>query len=257
MIAFILSLFLVGVARPATPPPVSDSDAAVEFIVLGSAEDAAGLLDEALRTLDCLTVLRSRDSTGVPVLAFSDPCPGESNRAVLRLVDGGDGTTRGLVRATFSSASAIRSLALLPVEALNRREVPVYIVPITGAGHPPCVTFEEWRATLETPPSAPTAEVGGDYEEVTPVLVGGIGRFVQSVQYPNAALIKQIEGRTVARFVVGETGAVSCAELTVSLGPDLDAEALRAVRAARFSPGTQNGRPVPVRMSLPVVFRIQ
>ena len=94
-----------------------------------------------------------------------------------------------------------------------------------------------------------------EFSEVQPTLVGGIERLQQSIQYPDFELRNGIEGRVIVSFVVDEDGVpwdVSVAR-GVSLG--LDGAAVEAVRAARFTPGEQNGRPVAVRFTLPVTCR--
>jgi protein TonB len=45
--------------------------------------------------------------------------------------------------------------------------------------------------------------------------------------------------------------------VTRGIGGGCDEEALRAVRAAKFTPGKQRGKPVRVKMSLPITFRLR
>lgn len=40
------------------------------------------------------------------------------------------------------------------------------------------------------------------------------------------------------------------------IGGGCDEEAIRAVKTAKFQPGMQRGRPVSVRYSLPITFKI-
>lgn len=73
------------------------------------------------------------------------------------------------------------------------------------------------------------------------------------VRYPRRCQAYGHEGRAVVEVVVGELGQVSVARLVISSGcNELDAEALRAVRAARCIPaagGTSRLR-IPVRFVL-------
>lgn len=236
------------------PPP--DNSAEASFVALGAPGAVLDAIAADLRLQDCLAVERGRDSTGVDVLVLTDPCPGQKNRALVRVVDDGDGMARGTVVALFTSASAGRSLATLPSAALYRQDVPAFAVPVPSSGGPACMTIAAWRAGLDASSRMEQAP-DSTLDQVDPVFVRGFDRFVRSIRYPSLSRRAGIEGRTVVRFVVDATGAVTCADLMVSLSPELNAEALRAVRAARFVPGTLDGRPVPIRLSIPITFRIR
>jgi outer membrane biosynthesis protein TonB len=55
---------------------------------------------------------------------------------------------------------------------------------------------------------------------------------------------------------VGTDGLVHGAEVLKGIHPLLNAEALRVVQALTgFTPGRQNGRPVPVSLTVPVTFQ--
>lgn len=95
-----------------------------------------------------------------------------------------------------------------------------------------------------------------DFSEVSPVLLGGIEAFQADIRYPEFEQRHGIEGRVIIRFVVLTDGTTTAIELVRSVSPGLDSASVAAVRAARFTPGTQNGAPVNVRQTLPVSFRI-
>ncbi len=259
-LSLVLIVLLSGAAAPvaAQPAVVSPEErfehsARVFFVAIGSVDAIADSLVADFGQQECLEVRRGLDAAGVVAISLRDPCPGQANRGLIRLVDGGDGTVRGTSETVFSTASMDRLLMFLPTAALFRRHVPMTTLPVPEPGGTPCRTVESWRAELSAPPRDTTVQA----TEVQPVLIGSFERFVQSIRYPDAARRDGAQGRTFVRFVVGETGAVTCADLILSLRPDLDAEALRAVRAARFTPGTQAGRPVPTLMTLPITFRIR
>ncbi len=88
--------------------------------------------------------------------------------------------------------------------------------------------------------------------EQMPELIGGLNDLQASVQYP---LGHHREGRVFIQFYVTETGAVENVEVARGLGPAYDAEALRVIKAARFRPGMQRGKPVRVKMSIPISFK--
>lgn len=89
-----------------------------------------------------------------------------------------------------------------------------------------------------------------------PQLIGGLEGLQQEIRYPESAKAEGIEGTVFVQFVVDETGDVIDEKIVRGVSPELDAEALRVVRQARFEPGTQRGEPVKVRFSLPIKFKL-
>jgi protein TonB len=80
----------------------------------------------------------------------------------------------------------------------------------------------------------------------------------EHVVYPEDALNNRIQGTVLLRFVVSSTGEVKGAEVTRSVNPLLDNEALRVISGMpRWKPGKQDGNPVPVWFAVPVVFVIR
>jgi len=106
------------------------------------------------------------------------------------------------------------------------------------------------------PPASPPPPAILEFSEVSPVLIGGIERLQQGIQYPDMEQRARIEGRVIVRFIVGADGRTSAVEVVRSVSPGLDRAAVQAVQRARFEPGKQNGQAVPVRQTLPVTFRI-
>lgn len=79
----------------------------------------------------------------------------------------------------------------------------------------------------------------------------------QNLQYPEEAFQAGEEGQVIIEFTIGKDGCVSNAQVTKSVSASLDKEALRIVRSfPRWTPGAQRGRPVEVRISLPIDFVI-
>lgn len=93
--------------------------------------------------------------------------------------------------------------------------------------------------------------------ENMPILHGGLSGLQQKVAYPEAAKRAGIEGRVTVEFIVSETGSVLCPKVIRGIGGGCNEAALDAVSKAKFSPGMQNGKPVKVQYSLPIVFRLQ
>lgn len=114
---------------------------------------------------------------------------------------------------------------------------------------------------LPPPPPKPANDDEFDEEifivvEQPPVLIGGIQGVQKSIVYPELALKVGIEGRVVVQFVVDRDGKVVNPVVMRGIGGGCDEEAIRAVKLAKFQPGMQRGRPVAVRYSLPITFKI-
>jgi TonB family protein len=79
----------------------------------------------------------------------------------------------------------------------------------------------------------------------------------KSIKYPKDALNKEVEGKVLVRFTVIEDGSVTDIEVTKSIFPSLDNEAVRiAGTLPKFKPGMQNCKPVKVYFTLPVIFKL-
>lgn len=86
---------------------------------------------------------------------------------------------------------------------------------------------------------------------------GGIKALQKEVSYPDFARKAGIEGRVFVQFVVDKNGNVVQSKITRGVHKLLNKESLRAVNQLSCEPGMQRGKPVKVRMSLPVSFRLQ
>lgn len=90
-----------------------------------------------------------------------------------------------------------------------------------------------------------------------PKIAGGMAGLMRKVNYPDEAIKAGVEGRVIVQFIVTEKGQVEKAKVVRGIGAGADKEALRVVRETEFTPGLQNGKPVRVQYSLPVVFKLQ
>lgn len=80
----------------------------------------------------------------------------------------------------------------------------------------------------------------------------------EQIKYPEDALMNRIQGTVILRFVVSPTGDIKDVELIRGVDPLLDSEAIMVISGMpRWKPGKQDGRPVPVYFTIPVVFRIK
>jgi protein TonB len=76
--------------------------------------------------------------------------------------------------------------------------------------------------------------------------------------YTSEAMREKLQGRVEIQAIVGVDGRVERARVIQSLDKvlGLDDAALRAAKAWVFTPGTKDGKPVPVAVSLMLEFRL-
>lgn len=86
-------------------------------------------------------------------------------------------------------------------------------------------------------------------------------RMLQTVQrrvdYPQGARDQTIGGTVVVQFVVSPDGRPTNIRVVKAAHPLLNREALRAVRQVTLPAARVDGRPVPLRVTLPVNFSTQ
>ena len=82
---------------------------------------------------------------------------------------------------------------------------------------------------------------------------------MESMHYPKDAEDAQKEGRVICSFVVSKEGKINDAHVVKSSGTEsLDNEALRVVNnMPDWKPGKENGEPVNVHYTIPVVFNLK
>lgn len=112
--------------------------------------------------------------------------------------------------------------------------------------------------TAESPQAGPDDEVY-DVVENQPQFPGGseaMMKFLRNtIKYPEAAAKAGIKGRVIAQFIIAKDGTVTDPKIMRSVSPELDEEALRVIRAMpKWTPGTQNGKAVAVRYTIPITF---
>lgn len=98
--------------------------------------------------------------------------------------------------------------------------------------------------------------------EKMPQFPGGekaINEFIsKTLQYPVIAQENGIQGKVVCSFIINQDGSVTDAEVVSGVDPSLDREALRIVSAMpKWTPGTQRGKAIRVKYTMPVTFTLQ
>lgn len=98
--------------------------------------------------------------------------------------------------------------------------------------------------------------------EAYPEFEGGVAAFnahmMKEIRYPLQARQAGVKGRVDVQFVVDKDGSISDVEAMRGIGAGCDEEAVRVVKSLPpFKPATQNGKPVRVRMVVPIVFQLK
>lgn len=80
----------------------------------------------------------------------------------------------------------------------------------------------------------------------------------KNLNYPTFARENAKEGKVVLSFVIAADGSIQMSDVEKGIGFGCDEEALRVISAMpKWTPATQNGKPVAVRLMLPILFRLQ
>ena len=115
------------------------------------------------------------------------------------------------------------------------------------------------------PPPGPSVEEPLVFPEVMPAYESGENQMfkdlAKSMIYPQVCLENGFEGRVFVQFVVEKNGKISNIKILRQpegdLGKVLGKEAIRVVKNLKdFTPGTLNGEPKRVYMTLPIVFKL-
>lgn len=101
-----------------------------------------------------------------------------------------------------------------------------------------------------------------DIVESMPEFPGGMPAMMaylaKNIKYPEAAQKANVGGRVILQFMVDKEGAIKNIKVARGVSPELDAEAVRVVEGMpRWTPGTQGGKKVNVKYTIPILFKLQ
>jgi protein TonB len=86
----------------------------------------------------------------------------------------------------------------------------------------------------------------------------GFGKYLQkNLKYPEQARRMNVEGKVFVQFIIDKDGSPTDITVLKGIGSGCDEEAVRVIKnMPKWTPGKQRGKPVRVRMSLPIVFKL-
>lgn len=118
-------------------------------------------------------------------------------------------------------------------------------------------------APVEAPVEEEEEEVVFMVVESMPEFPGGqqaLFKFLsENVKYPVIAQENGIQGKVICQFTVNKDGSIVDVQVVRSGGdPSLDKEAVRVIKTMpKWKPGKQRGKPVRVKYTVPVNFKLQ
>ena len=126
----------------------------------------------------------------------------------------------------------------------------------------PMMVMAQWDVIeVPTAPQLQSSKEAFDVVEQMPSFPGGMSALQSYLAthtvYPENAAANGVQGRVIVQIVVEKTGKISDVWVVRSVHPLLDYEAMRVVRGMpRWNPGMQNGKPVPVKYTVPIAFKL-
>ncbi len=109
-----------------------------------------------------------------------------------------------------------------------------------------------------TPVNAPLN--GGEYlpfAEKMPAPIGGLDGIYKKIKYPPIAMQAGVEGKVYLLAFIDENGTVNDVKVLKGIGAGCDEEAVKAVKSTKFRPATNKGKPVKVKFSLAITFKLR
>ena len=159
-----------------------------------------------------------------------------------------------------------------PESARQRKPKPPKLTRKTAPKPPPTPTTAAKSTPTSKPPApppgkaprAPAKHQATEASNPAPPVETAFGaddgpRFKRRVRtrYPRGAVRTGRTGVVVLRLSIDAGGRLDHVDVVTSAGPDLDAAAIRAVRASSFHPARRDGKPVASRAILPNRFQLK
>ena len=120
------------------------------------------------------------------------------------------------------------------------------------------------KEVIATEPVKPKEEENKvfDVVEQMPSFPGGNSALMQylskNIKYPTISQEQGTQGRVTCQFVVNKDGSIVDVKVIRGVDPYLDKEAIRVISSMpKWKPGMQRGKPVRVKYTVPVMFRLQ
>ena len=108
---------------------------------------------------------------------------------------------------------------------------------------------------------APMAKIGETVDQM-PSFPGGENKMLEylesNLRYPVLAEENGIQGRVVVSFIIEKDGSINDVKVEKHIEKVFDKESVRLVKnMPKWNPGKKDGKPVRVRHSIPIMFRLK
>lgn len=202
---------------------------------------------------------------------------GEQGKVLVQFIIAKDGTPGSfcILRSPFDllSGEAIRALAGMPKwkpgmqkgEAVAVKFVVPIIFNLDNQENKSIDKIEEVAVVGYGEPGKESSNLNDEpiFEQVEqmPQYSGGSYALMQylskNIKYPVTAQKDKMQGRVSVEFIVDKEGYIRSPKVARSVSSDLDAEAIRVISSMpKWTPGTQRGKAVNVKYTIPIVFRL-
>ncbi|MBK7106220.1 MAG: energy transducer TonB [Ignavibacteriae bacterium] len=93
--------------------------------------------------------------------------------------------------------------------------------------------------------------------EEMPEIIGGLQSLQSKIIYPEIAQKAGIGGKVILQATIDKIGNPIDIIVLKAVGAGCDEAAIEALKSVKFTPGKQRGKPVYVRITIPIVFALQ
>lgn len=145
----------------------------------------------------------------------------------------------------------------MKILSFDRNSISILLIGITSL----IIIFLPGRplfAQATNQPETDTSQVYRVVSEMPSFTEGSPIRWIaMHIRYPAVAMENHIQGRIIVEFIIEKDGSISNFKILKSAGEILDKEAKRLIKIMpKWNPGKQDGRPVRVAQSLPILFKL-
>ena len=95
------------------------------------------------------------------------------------------------------------------------------------------------------------------FAQKMPEPANGITEIYKNISYPKVAQQAGVQGKVFVLCFIDESGNVNDVKVIKGIGAGCDEAAVEAIKSVKFNPGENEGKPVKVKLSLSIVFKLK
>jgi protein TonB len=143
---------------------------------------------------------------------------------------------------TISTETATRETPEQGEPTIDPETMSSGLIPFVPEGPEPC---EECPFIVVEQPPMPIGGLAGLYAMVR-----------KNLKYPRQARQMNVDGKVTVEFIVNRDGSAVDMNVISGIGAGCDEEAKRVIGLTKWNPGKQRGKPVRVKMVMPIIFKL-